>query len=129
MRAGGARTRVIDRLAGQDCCCSAHEIHEGLRSQGASVGIASVYRALEALEGLGLVQRTDLGDGVGMFEAVTPGGDHHHHLVCDRCGRVTPFEDETLERAIHKLASEKRHSPTGHEVVIRGICPGCRGNR
>lgn len=125
LRSGGARAKIVDRLASQQCCRSAQEIHSHLRSSGESVGIASVYRALEALEGLGLVQRTDLGDGVGMYEAVVPGGEHHHHIVCDRCERVTPFEDETLEKTIHDLARERRHTPTAHEIVIRGICTDC----
>lgn len=87
--------------------------------------MASVYRALEALEGFGLVQKTDLGNGVRMYEAVIPGGDHHHHLVCERCGRITPFEDEALERAIHDVAQGRRYGVSSHEVVIRGICSSC----
>lgn len=126
LRAGGARTRVVEELATHGCCRSAQEIHDSLRTEGDPVGMASVYRALEALEGLSLVQKTDLGNGVRMFEAVIPGGDHHHHLVCERCGKITPFEDESLERAIHDLAKGRKHTATAHEVVIRGTCSRCR---
>ena len=126
LRSGGARTRVVEELATHGCCRSAQEIHDALRAEGDTVGMASVYRALEALEGLGLVQKTDLGNGVRMFEAVIPGGDHHHHLVCERCGKITPFEDERLERAIHDLADGRKHTATAHEVVIRGVCSRCR---
>jgi Fur family transcriptional regulator, ferric uptake regulator len=125
LRSGGARTRVVEEMATQGCCRSAQEIHDALRADGDAVGMASVYRALEALEGLGLVQKTDLGNGVRMFEAVIPGGEHHHHLVCERCGKITPFEDERLERAIHDLADGRRHTATAHEVVIRGTCSRC----
>jgi len=126
LRSGGARTRVVEEMATHGCCRSAQEIHDALRSEGGPVGMASVYRALEALEGLGLIQKTDLGDGVRMYEAVIPGGDHHHHLVCDSCGRITPFEDERLERAIHDLADGRGHTAAAHEVVIRGTCSRCR---
>lgn len=126
LRAGVARTRVVEEMATQGCCRSAQEIHEALRSDGEPVGVASVYRALEALEGLGLVQKTDLGNGIRMYEPVIPGGDHHHHLVCESCGRITPFEDERLERAIHDLADGRKHTATVHEVVIRGTCSSCR---
>ena len=125
LRSGGARTKVVDELATHGCCRSAQEIHDALRSDGASIGMASVYRALEALEGFGLVQKTDLGNGVRMYEAVIPGGDHHHHLVCERCGRISPFESEDLERAIHGVAEGRRYSVASHEVVIHGICPRC----
>ena len=48
---------------------------------------------------MGLVQRVDLGDGGSRYEPILPGGEHHHHAVCDTCGKVTPFEDERLEGA------------------------------
>ena len=87
-RSGGARRTVVELLGEQDCCLSAHELHDAARERGARVGMASVYRALESLDALGLVQRIDLGDGVARFEPAHAGGDHHHHLVCDDCGKV-----------------------------------------
>ena len=63
-RAGGARASVLDLMSGQDCCASAQEIHASLRASGRSVGIASVYRVLEVLSELRLVQRVDVGDGI-----------------------------------------------------------------
>ena len=128
-RSGGARGAVVELLAAQDCCLSAHEISEKLRAGGSGVGMASVYRALEVLDGLGLVQRVDTGEGGTRFEAVVPGGHHHHHVVCERCGRVAAFEDEGLEEAIEQLARRLRHEVSGHEVMIRGACPRCAPQR
>lgn len=124
-RAGAAREAVVDLLARQSCCLSAQEISDRLRSSGENVGIASVYRALELLHELELVQRVEFGDGAVRFEPVVPGGDHHHHAVCQQCGRVTAFEDERLERQLQRLAGRLRHSMSGHEVVIRGDCERC----
>ena len=84
---------MIDLLAGQDCCLTAQEIFDRLRASGRRVGIASVYRVLELLSSEGLVQRIDLGSGISRYEPIHSGGDHHHHLVCDSCGRVEAFED------------------------------------
>lgn len=126
-RTGGAREAVIALLARQDCCLSAQEITEALRSEGSAVGLASVYRALDLLHGMGLVQRVDLGDGGLRYEPVLPGGEHHHHAVCDSCGRVTAFEDAKLETALERLAGRLRHSIKAHEVVIHGQCRGCSG--
>ena len=89
------------------------------------VGIASVYRALDLLDGLGLVQRVDAGAAAMKYEPVIPGGHHHHHAVCERCGRMTAFEDKRLEQAIERLAGRLRHEVSGHEVTIRGACPRC----
>ncbi len=124
-RAGGARRAVVELLAAQDCCLTAHEIADRIRGRGARVGIASVYRALELLDGFGLVQRIELGDGGARYEAVVPGGEHHHHVVCQSCGEITAFEDEGLERAIGRLARRLGHQVSGHDVLIRGECESC----
>ncbi len=125
-RVGGARGAVVSLLARQNCCLSAHEISQELHESGNDVGIASVYRALELLHGMGLVQRVEVGDGGARFEPVVPGGEHHHHAVCDRCGRVTPFEDERIEKQLEQLAGNLKHSMSGHDLVIRGECSRCR---
>jgi len=124
-RAGGAREAVVELLAGQRCCLSAQEISDKLRAGGTDIGQASVYRALELLHELGLVQRVEIGDGGSRYEPMLPGGEHHHHAVCDSCGRVTAFEDERLERALERLAGRLRHSMSAHDVVIHGDCPRC----
>ena len=103
-RSGGARAAVIASLAEQECCRSAQEIFDQLRGEGRRVGIASVYRVLDLLVSLGLVQRLDLGGGIARYEPALPGGEHHHHLVCVDCGEVRPFEDPQLERALEGTA-------------------------
>lgn len=125
-RSGGARRAVIDLLAGQDCCLTAQEIFDRLRADGRAVGIASVYRALDVLAGMKLVQRLEMGEGVARYEPAHADGEHHHHLVCDRCGTVRAFEDDALERALADLAGRLGYEVGGHDVVLRGACPDCR---
>ena len=60
------------------------------------------------------------------YEPAFPGGEHHHHVVCDRCGKVSAFEDEALERAIDRLAGRLEYDVGGHDVVLRGACASCR---
>jgi Fur family ferric uptake transcriptional regulator len=126
LRRGGARRAVVDYLAAQDCCRSAQEIHEGIAAQGAAVGVASVYRALDTLAELRLVQRVDVGDGIARYEPVHAGGDHHHHVVCHDCGKVEAFHDERLEDAIRRVGDLVDYDVGGHEVVLRGACGDCR---
>jgi Fur family ferric uptake transcriptional regulator len=126
MRASAPRRAVLELIGRQECVLSAHEIAEGLRSEGRRVGVATVYRTLDLLNELKLVQRLDLGGGSARYEPAMPGGaHHHHHLVCERCGRVTPFEDAGLERAIERLSKRLEHRVGEHDVVLRGICPRC----
>ena len=94
------------------------------RADGRAVGVASVYRALDTLAALRLVQRVDVGDGVARFEPAA-GSHHHHHLVCEDCGKVEPFTDEPLERALKGAAGRLGYAMEQHEVVLRGSCSGC----
>ena len=123
-RSGGARAEVLGLLAEQDCCLSAQEIHDRLRAGARTVGLASVYRALDTLAGLKLVHRVDV-DGVACFEPADPSGEHHHHAICDRCGRLDPFEDAELERLLHGVGERLGYDLGAHDVVLRGACPDC----
>jgi Fur family transcriptional regulator, ferric uptake regulator len=103
----------------------AQEIFDQLRAEGRRVGTASVYRALEQLTKDGFVQRIDIGAGTSRFEPILAGGEHHHHLVCDDCGKVEAFADDELERALHKVEGRTGYSVAGHDVVLRGACSNC----
>ena len=87
---------------------------------------ASIYRILEELEALKLVTRVEVGQGLARFEAARPEG-HHHHMVCDACGDVIPFEDADLEKAIQRLARRVTFTVSEHDVVLHGSCAGCSG--
>jgi Fur family ferric uptake transcriptional regulator len=120
-RRGGSRTRVVEMLGQQDCAITPLELDERLEG----VGRATVYRAIEQLEELGLVQRIDIGGESSAFEKVDPRGHHHHHLVCNVCGRVIPFEDPNLETAIHSVSTRDGFRIQSHEITLRGLCPDC----
>lgn len=124
-RRGGARSAVIDLLDGQTCALSALEIEDALRADGRTIGRASIYRALEQLEELGLVRRVEVSKGIASYEPADPAGHHHHHIVCEHCGRVVPFEDPQLERAIHAVERASGFRISNHEVTLRGICQNC----
>ena len=125
-RRGGARTAVVLMLGRQSCAVSARDIDDSLRDEGKAIGRASVYRTLETLAELKLVQRLDLGSGEKRYEPHRPDGEHHHHLVCDRCGLVQPFEDPDLERALERLAGKVDYAVDDHDVVLHGACGACR---
>jgi Fur family transcriptional regulator, ferric uptake regulator len=124
-RRGGARRAILELLDEQPCALSAVEIEEQLASRRREVSRASIYRVMEELEAIGLVQRVEVGRGVVRYEPARHGPGHHHHLVCDRCGRISPFTDEGLERAIRRVSDTLPLQVSEHEVVIRGACERC----
>jgi Fur family transcriptional regulator, ferric uptake regulator len=122
---GAARQALLELLDSQPCALSAVEIEDALRSGERPVGRASIYRILDELERLHLVQRVQVGQTMARYEPLRGDHEHHHHLVCNSCGVVIPFTDPELERAIQKLS---RHVPMRvdeHEIVLHGECEEC----
>jgi Fur family ferric uptake transcriptional regulator len=117
---------MIDLLAGQTCALSALEIEDHLRDGERRVARASIYRILDLLQNRGLVARLELGDATARYELIDPAGAHHHHLLCDACGRLVPFDDSDLERSIDRISRRLGIRADAHEVVLHGACSGCQ---
>jgi Fur family ferric uptake transcriptional regulator len=127
-RRGGARRAVIGLLGEQRCALSAVEIGEALERAQRGVSRASIYRILEELEAAELVMRIEVGHGVVRYEPIRHGRGHHHHMVCDRCGRLDPFVDERLERELRRVSEDVALRVAEHEVILHGACERCAGD-
>jgi Fur family ferric uptake transcriptional regulator len=121
-RSGASRRRVIELLGSQRCAVTALDIDRRLKS----VGRASVYRTLEQLEELHLIQRVEIGGDSAGYERIDSDA-HHHHLVCERCERLAPFSSAPLEEAIAEISSSADFEVATHDVVLRGLCRSCQG--
>jgi Fur family ferric uptake transcriptional regulator len=67
-----------------------------------------------------------VGDGQARFERAHPSGaHHHHHLICEHCGRLVAFDDRGLETAIQRLSRRLGARVESHEVLLRGACERC----
>jgi Fur family ferric uptake transcriptional regulator len=124
-RSGGARREVVTLLGEQPCALTALEIEAALARGARRVSRASVYRILDELERVHMIQRIEAGHGMARYEPVRTGSAHHHHVVCDECGQLQPFSDEGLERAIKRLSARIPHAVTEHEVLLHGACKSC----
>jgi Fur family ferric uptake transcriptional regulator len=122
---GQARRALVALLDEQSCALSAIEIEAQLREGSRPVARASIYRILDELERLRLVQKVQVGHDITRYEPMRSGAGHHHHLVCDSCGTVTPFTDENLEEAIRKLSRRLPMRVAEHEIVLHGACELC----
>jgi Fur family transcriptional regulator, ferric uptake regulator len=122
---GAARQALLELLDTQACALSAIEIEDALRELQRPIGRASIYRILDELERLHLVQKLQVGQAMARYEPIRTGDGHHHHLVCDNCGTVTPFTDPALETAIKNLERRVPMRVDEHEIVLHGACQDC----
>lgn len=105
-----------------------HFTAEGLllesRRRRLGVTRATVFRSLDVLADLGLVERLDLPSGEHAFVACEPA--HHHHVVCSSCGRSTEVEDNGLEALAAEIGRQTGYRVDTHRLELFGLCPACR---
>jgi Fur family ferric uptake transcriptional regulator len=104
---------------------SAEDVYKILLESGEDVGMATVYRVLTQFETAGIVKRHHFETGVSVFELNR--GTHHDHILCVRCGKVSEFLDETIERRQREIAKEAGYEMTDHALYIYGVCKQCQG--
>jgi Fe2+ or Zn2+ uptake regulation protein len=88
------------------------------------VGRATVYRTVKVLQEAGVVCRMVLEDGSIRYGLSQ--GDHHHHLICSACGRITEFTDTEIDAAIVRDAERFQFELAGHSLELYGLCHLCR---
>lgn len=118
------RNEVLEALASSDQFRSAQDIHAEMRAGGASLGLTTVYRALAALAEAGEVDvlRDDEGQAVYRRCATE---EHHHHLVCRRCGATVEVEGPEVERWALKVAAQHGFVDVSHTLEVYGTCASC----
>lgn len=123
-RATRQRAAVADVLARASGFRSAQELHEDLRSAGASVGLTTVYRHLQALSDAGAIDVLRSGDGEARYRAC-PTEEHHHHLVCRECARSVEVAGPAVEAWAAAIAAEHGFTDVSHTVEVFGVCASC----
>ena len=89
--------------------------------------LATIYRAMQLLEKIGMVKRFDFGDGVARFELVEEGDDgHHHHLICTRCAGVVEIEECFPAEVEQRIARTNGFKAVTHRLEFFGLCPDCQ---
>ena len=125
-RATRQRAAVSGVLARATGFRSAQELHDELRHEGASVGLTTVYRHLQALADSGAVDVLRSVDGEARYRAC-PTDEHHHHLVCRGCGTSVEIAGPAVESWAEAVAAEHGFADVTHTVEVFGTCADCRG--
>src|SRR4029079_17047441 len=118
------RAAVEALLVDIDDFMSAQDLHGRLRAQGQTVGLATVYRTLQAMAADGAVDMMRTGDGEAVYRRCSS-GHHHHHLVCRSCGRTVEVEGPAVERWADKMAAEHGFRDVSHTLEVFGTCDAC----
>ncbi len=117
------RAAVTRALSSFDDFRSAQDIHDLLGRGETPVGLATVYRTLNALVEAGEVDMLRTEDGEAIFRRCSE--THHHHLVCRSCGATIEVEGPAVERWTHAIAAEHGYSDISHALEIFGTCGAC----
>ena len=111
---------------------TAEEIYEIVKLGCPEIGLATVYRTIQLLGSLHLIDRINFDDGFVRYEigsALEGTGRHrHHHLICIKCGRVLSFQDDLLEELEEKITGATGFRVVNHEVKLYGYCVECGGD-
>ncbi len=123
-RMTGARRAVIRALSAAPRPLSAAELYGMARAHHARLGLVTVYRTLEVLDGLGLVQRVHAEGGCRGYAPSSPG--HHHTITCERCERAAEFEGDEVCLSTAGVEARTGYAVSGHWVQLVGLCPSCQ---
>lgn len=118
-------------IACPDGHLSAEDVHRLLREKQSEIGLATVYRSLELLSDMDVLQKIDFGDGRSRYELNETNAKqhHHHHLICMKCGIVREFADDLLEVLENDIAQKSQFKIVDHQVKFYGYCQECQEKR
>ncbi|TFB23910.1 transcriptional repressor [Filobacillus milosensis] len=120
-----ATVRVL--LEHEEDHLSAEDIYLLVKEKSPEIGLATVYRTLELLSELKVVDKINFGDGVSRYDLRKEGAEHfHHHLVCVECGSVKEIEDDLLGDVEKIVESQWEFKVKDHRLTFHGICNKCQ---
>jgi len=119
-----ARRAVVDIIQKSTRALTPVEVFDMARKKYSALGLVSVYRTLEKLEELHLIQRVHQPQGCQAF--IAESGEHEHLLLCQKCGRVTFFEGDDLDALINSISKKTGYQIREHWLQLFGLCQTCQ---
>ncbi len=118
------RQAVVEIIASSQHVLSPSDVYERARQRYPRIGLVTVYRTVEKLEELGLIQRVHQPTGCHAFVAASPG--HQHLIVCRGCGRVEFFSGDHMDRLMKTVGKDSGYQVQDHWLQLFGICSDCK---
>jgi Fur family ferric uptake transcriptional regulator len=115
------RVKILEILESSDARhMTAEDVYKALLERGEEIGLATVYRVLTQFVNAGLAEKHHFEGGQAVFELDR--GHHHDHIVCQQCGHVEEFFDETIEKSQGEIASRHGFEISDHSLILYGRC-------
>ncbi|MFQ5587721.1 MAG: Fur family transcriptional regulator [Nitrospiria bacterium] len=118
------RSAILRAFLSAERHITAEELFRQMREDGASIGLATIYRTLNLFCESGLAEQRQFGDGQARYE-LTYNVNHHDHLICKECNLIIEFENEEIESLQEKVAKTNNFTIFSHKLEIYGICAAC----
>ena len=125
-RLTAARRAVAQLIADQAGHFSAADLVAQARARRLGIGRATIFRTLDVLSEVGVVERIDLPSGEHAY--VGCAASHHHHVICSRCGRATEIEDAGLRTLVREVARQTGYRVDEHRLELFGLCASCQAD-
>ncbi|MEZ0396076.1 MAG: transcriptional repressor [Anaerolineales bacterium] len=123
-RITGARRAVTEVMQSAERALTPVEVYDAARKRAPHLGLVTVYRTLEKLEALGLIQRVHHEQGCQAF--LRAGVGHQHLLLCERCGRAVLFDGDDLDALFERVGKQTGFEIKSHWLQLYGLCQECR---
>lgn len=105
---------------------TAEELYDLVKSDCPEIGLATIYRTVQLLEEMGVIRKLDLDDGCSRYELNHEDENHqHHHLICNRCGKVLEVQGDLLEELETIVEKKYNFKIEDHSLKFYGICDNC----
>jgi Fe2+ or Zn2+ uptake regulation protein len=120
------RRAIADAIMSFERAFTAEDVVQHLDVSDPSVGRATVFRTLDVLVSLRLLDRLHAADGCHSYVLAHSRSRHYHHLICNSCGTVVPFESCNIESLYPTVSAQTDFQISGHMLELFGLCGACR---
>ena len=127
LRVTNQRALILEVIRHREGHLDADEVYRQARRKQPRLSLSTVYRTLQTLKKLGLVEEVHFDEAHHHYEIKPPA--EHHHLVCLSCGRVIEFQYPLAHLIKRNITEAKDFEITGSEIRMTGYCPACRQGR
>jgi len=118
------RQEIFKTFVGMARHVTADELHREVVKKEGRVGLSTIYRTLGLFCRFGLAEARQFGDGHTRYDPVYD-KHHHDHLICTRCGEITEFENQHIERLQEQVARRHHFVIREHKLELYGLCADC----